>query len=484
MSIPAFGWVFIPIALWVFFVRPQYLLSLMVFASIFGGASVIDLALGDSDFGVQPYYFVGCLVAIRALPVLFRYRSSTRDMEPDVRKVVLSLSRFWRWAIASAFLFPILFKGVQVIDPRISVDDRVKALAIETAATPLHWSLENLGQAVYLSLSVIALFYAFASRKNRSPSRNPSTPLRVAITVVSIVCLAQAVAAWAGWSFPYSFFNSNPGYAQSIEAAFGDVSRVNSTFPEASFAGGFLAAGALGLLAKRLQAGRGSLVLVFLAVIGLMLTTATTGLATLFIGGVFLAIYFAREGIRKLISRRALRRSALSLLLVIAAVAVVLAGYPGLRQAILEMTLEKVDTVSFAARFSLDAYSIRQLFSTYGLGMGLGSNRASSLIAGLLSNVGLVGMYFFILFVAGLIAQLVRMTRRQGGSQFAMVTWMLAGLLVAQCVAIPDVNWPPLWAALIVAASLSVYRFGVRSGRNEIVNVLPSQETSPGTDAI
>ena len=114
MSVPAFGTIFIPIVICIFLFRPAYLVSTMVLASIFASASVLDFSVGDSVFGLQPYYFVAILVAIRAVPFLLGYRQ--RGLDPDVNRLVGSLMRFWKWGMVSAFLFPILFKGVKVID--------------------------------------------------------------------------------------------------------------------------------------------------------------------------------------------------------------------------------------------------------------------------------------------------------------------------------------------------------------------------------
>ncbi|HTT23535.1 MAG TPA: hypothetical protein VMG82_31700 [Candidatus Sulfotelmatobacter sp.] len=469
MSISVYGAIFIPIAFWIFLFRPKYLVPLMLVASAFVAAPVLEFSLGDFDLGIKPYYFAAVLLAIRALPVLLKYPLLKRGLEPSVSRIVGSFVGFWKWALVSAFVFPVVFKGLQVINPRAVDGDVAAAFALGGESSPLHWSFENLGQAAYLTLNLVAVLYVIGSRRSSGRTADIFGTLRGTIIVVSLIALLQGVVAWEGWSFPLLFFHSNAAYSTGYDEAIEGLRRVNSTFSEASYAGGFLAAAALGLLAARLRGGRVSPFVIALAVIGLILTTATTGYAAFVVGGILLFLYFARDSLRRRMTRQLFRKCLYSVLLVAGAAAVLLAADVPLRQAAMESTLGKVDTVSFFARVSVDVYSMKLLVSTYGLGAGLGSNRPSSLGAYLLSNVGVVGSVLFVLFVFRLIVQLSKRARLAGGSSFAMVMWMLAGILVAQSVALPDLSWPPLWGILISAVSLLVSRNeiapeGVRAG--------------------
>ena len=480
MAVPIFGAIFIPIALFVFLFRPQYLLSLMVVGSVFAGASVLDVSVGDSVFGLQPYYFVAALLAIRAVPFLLGHRHVGPRLDPAVGKIHSSLIYFWSWATVSAFLFPVIFRGVRVIDPRLGVEDVLAALALEGEATPLHWSLGNLGQAVYLTLSVIALLYVIKSGDHGN-GRQALKALRVAIMIVAVIALLQSVAAWKGWDFPYDFFNNNPAYAQNYAASFEDIRRVNSTFTEASYAGGFLAAGALGLLATRLSGGPGNMIMIFLVIVGLILTTATTGYAVFLIGGVLLFFYLRGGSRRKKPSRRIVWRSMLAASLVAVILIALLIAVPPLRQAVLETTVNKVDTVSFGARAALDVYAIKLLFDTYGVGVGLGSNRPATLPAYLLGNVGIIGTILFVLYIARLVSGLVTLSRWPGAGSYVMVIWMLSGILIAQAIALPDLSWPPLWAVLILATSMLASQSDPSNAASKVAVVVPVKH-SPSAD--
>lgn len=472
MAVPIFGAIFIPIAIFVFLFRPQYLVSLMVVASVFAGASVLDVSVGDSVFGLQPYYFVAALLAVRAVPFLLGHRHVGRGLDPTVDKIHSSLVHFWLWATVSAFLFPVIFRGVKVIDPRLGVEDVLAAMALEGEATPLHWSLGNLGQAVYLTLSVIALLYVLKCA-DRGNSRQALKALRAAILIVAVIALLQSVAAWRGWDFPYDFFNNNPAYAQNYAASFEDIRRVNSTFTEASYAGGFLAAGALGLFATRLSGGPGNMIMIFLVIVGLIMTTATTGYAAFLIGGILLFLYLRRGSARKKFSGRIVWKSMLAVLLVAGIMVALMVAVPPLKQAMLEMTVNKVDTVSFGARAALDAYTIKLLFDTYGAGVGLGSNRPATLGAYLLGNIGVIGTILFVVYIARLFSRLTALARQPGAGSYVMVTWMLAGILIAQAIALPDLSWPSLWAVLIVASGIVASQSNPAKAASKVAAVMP-----------
>jgi hypothetical protein len=473
MSISVFGIIFVPAAIWIFLFQPRYLVALMVLASIFGGSSVVDFSVGGSDFGIQPYFFVGILLAIREFSILLR----PREIQPMLRKIAGPLIGFWSWATLSSFVLPVVFQGAQVIDPRSDLGDYAMDFALKGETTTLHWSVANLGQAVYLTLNVVALLYVLSARFDRDRGRPPLGALRVSIAIVAIIALVQAFSVWRGWEFPYSFFNSNPAYAQAIAADFEGVRKVNSTFTEASTAGGFLAASALSLLSVVLSGKAVSRALIFLIVTALILTTATTGYGALFVGIVLLFVYFVDRSRRGLSSRKVLSRFvAVAALLAIAVVALLIIDAP-LRGAVLAATVEKGDTYSFLVRSSMDWYSVQLLFKTYGLGVGLGSNRPSSFAAYLLGDVGAIGTAFFVLFVVRLFRQLFEASRKPVAGSFMMVTWMLAGILIAQTIAIPDLNWPPLWAALMVACSVLSSKTGLPAA---VLPAEPMADKGPG----
>src|SRR5262249_31707809 len=97
------------------------------------------------------------------------------------------------------------------------------------------------------------------------------------------------------------------------------------------------------------------------------------------------------------------------------------------------------DTVSFVIRISGDLYALHLFGETYGLGIGLGGVRSSSLLATMLASVGVVGTGAFLWFIVTLL--------HAASTGFR---WYLAGVLFAMCTGEPDMNLSILWASILV----------------------------------
>jgi hypothetical protein len=62
------------------------------------------------------------------------------------------------------------------------------------------------------------------------------------------------------------------------------------------------------------------------------------------------------------------------------------------------LVLSKATTASGVERASWNAFALQNFFDSYGLGVGLGTSRTSSFPIALLSNVGVPGTIFYLLF--------------------------------------------------------------------------------------
>lgn len=114
-----------------------------------------------------------------------------------------------------------------------------------------------------------------------------------------------------------------------------------------------------------------------------------------------------------------------------------------------------MESGSFTQRMVVAIHAIKVFVSTYRLGVGLGSNRSSSFIATLLSTIGIVGSLLFSTIVSFILVEMAKI-RCQPSCNF--VFWTFLSLLIAQCIAIPDISFPPTWAFLIVAMHLLCYK--------------------------
>jgi hypothetical protein len=457
------GAFFIPITLACFFWRPQHLLSLLILASVFEGGSVLNGDIGHFVFGLSPFYFVELFVALRLLLWVCNGGAWLPTGKTSAREIALLLLVFLAWSFASALVMPHLFAGTPVYAPREMEDmDMVQGNLV-----PLRWTLSNFAQGIYLMLNVAAVLFGFHIIKTTDQADKLAKALRWSVFVVVVVGLLQHLALLAGWSYPYAVFNNNPNNpfdAQIFDQAIGDFIRINSTFAGPVYAGSFVAAVACGLLASYLRGRRGARYLLgILAVLVVLLdTTSTTGYLTAAIMLCPLLICFSPFTKPESGVQPSFVKGWTTIILTAACIGgLALLLIPSLSQAVVAMTVDKSEGISFASRVAADWDAFTLFKNTYGIGAGLGSSRHSSLVMTLLCTVGIVGTTLFAMVVCKIVKSF---PGRRAPSMLQMSFWSLVGLLVAQSIAVPDINRPVLWALFIVVVTQSnVYRIRTES---------------------
>jgi len=447
IDVTAFGAIFIPLAVFVFFfLKSQYLLALLVISSVFQAASVVNVTVAGFDVGLPPYYFAALLVFLRYLFAI-SVAGGISLAGTRLRLPVLFLLAFWLYSVTSAFVFPKVFEGLEVYDPRVGIDAQYEQ------TTPLQWSFSNFGQAIYLTLNTFAILYVIQVVRFQRQADFLVQVFFGSILVVAFVGLYQRVASFLGLPFPYDFLNSNPVYSQGFNHNVIGIQRINATFTEPSYAGGFLVSVLVGLFAAYLVGKKtlrllGVIIIVFLAFSN---TLATTGYVVLPISVLFLMLTYGPISARGYIHGRYLRGWIAIGAILLTALAVVWLLVSGFGQAIYNVTFEKTESLSFVHRIASDLHSLELLSYTYGLGVGLGSNRPSSLITYILSNVGIIGFSLFVFFITSLSRVLFL---RSFEAKIHMIFWSLLTFLIAQAVALPDINFPILWTFLILIFGL------------------------------
>jgi hypothetical protein len=267
-----------------------------------------------------------------------------------------------------------------------------------------------------------------------------------AFYLVVLIIVAQSVCQLTGIPFPHSLILNNPGYA--LWNAEGEVggTRNPGPFSEPSLAGGFLVMYYVGFLAQYLSGKAGAIrLIVALAAIGLVASGGSLLALTLFIP-VLLSAYFPFR-FPWYIDMRRMKRLVYVVLLLAAPLALALFASSGYREALLANTVSKSDSGSFINRTASDLYAIQLLIQTHWIGVGLGSNRGSSLVPTLLSNVGIVGVLTFGAFYIKLFARLPE--------EHNWLKWAGYALLLNMCIGIADVTIPILWIPILLAVQFS-----------------------------
>lgn len=383
-----------------------------------GGATAAGAAVVVGETTVPTFYAVaiGTVVA-----VVLRFLSTARSPQPTPERKtlapgVLELLLFLLWSTLVTLIAPVLFDGLAV---RIPTDATRRLTAGDLTSS-------NIAQMIYLVLGVCVV--AFLAR---SASAVPQL-IGLAAGATTLLSLWRYLHQIAGFPFPDGLFDNSPGFAY-IETAANDVKRFRGILSEPAA----LAASSLVTISYMIprsfhlrgwrRAGAFAVAGVA-AYLGSISTSATFVVA----GGVIALIAVVSFGLGFL-----LRGRSVSALVGIGCCALVIAALwlvPIVARFVEATINEKVSSSSYDDRSALDTVSLGIFLDTFGIGTGLGANRASSFFAGLLSTTGLIGTVLFAVTVATLIYR--------GGSvrEYRPVVWALVAFLVVKIVSGPDLS--------------------------------------------
>jgi hypothetical protein len=352
------------------------------------------------------------------------------------------------------FLALFLLIGVisTVIMPQLFFEDVIIYPMRENSAPDLLRPIQaNFSQSAYVALSVLTVFAVALIASERGFLRTLLTAVLVGGVVTVATGLIDIAAASTGMSgLLEPFRNANYAFFTHTEAA--GMRRVVGFTTEASAYGPICVdfAAGIGLLRtfyaegwRRILASTVAVCLVGMALLSTS-STAYGGLAVL-------AVAYTANWIRRAFFASPLgQRGIVSELLVglgvaIVALVVLLANasvLDPLQVMLEEIIFKKPMTESFAERSEWNSVAWNTVASTWGLGVGLGSTRASSWFAALVSNTGLLGGAFMGIF-------LIQTFAKASNSQDGVVGELLATLKVV------------LLPALAMAAAIAGTDFGL-----------------------
>jgi hypothetical protein len=270
---------------------------------------------------------------------------------------------------------------------------------------PLGPVSSNLTQSIYLIADFICFIVTVAAATTRAGFMAGTTGL-LAYAAGNVLFAVIDLATYNTGTQWLLDFMRNAQYTLHIEEEVVGLKRIVGSFPEASaFAHSTIAAvGFTGTmwLCGRLPAWTGSLAIASFVL--LILSTSSAGLATV---PPLLAILYLTALARCGFDPR--NRPYMSAALLCAPL-LVLAAFLALqlddqaskpiRDYMDALIFSKSNTDSAATRGTWNSFALQNFFESYGFGVGLGTVRASSYPIAVLSNVGIPGTIFYLLFAA------------------------------------------------------------------------------------
>lgn len=325
---------------------------------------------------------------------------------------------------------PLLFDGLPVLAPG----------GVSSALVAGVITKSNIAQIAYLVLSVGVVAHLARSRWT-----GPQI-------VGTAACLATLLSFWAwthmvaGVPYPEGVFDNSPAFTFQNTLP-GGAPRVRGIFSEpAGLATSCLVTIAYGASRMRQVGGLRRLGLLVVCGVALWLGSISTS-TTFLVAGVVLVVLAVMVGGATFVLRSGSLSTGIVATLCVTTIASVWL-LPHLANTVGQEIEAKVGSSSYDDRSSADSNSYDLVFDTLGLGTGLGSNRASSFAASLLSTVGVLGTALFI-------AAIIVLVRRAWPVLDARpAVWALTTVLICKVISGPDLSDTSgiLWLSLGVLA--------------------------------
>ncbi len=427
MTLTLFGIIWCSLALLFVLFPPKYLYVLMLTSCVFQAASVFSFG----NLWITPFFFTQILFMLKMSPYVL-----ANGLNVNISKVTFFFIMLVVFSILITMISPSLFSGTRVVSSAFSFE-----VNYATNGKPLVFSMSNISQICLFIINVTTLLvvYRFA------PQIINFNQLYLSY-YLSIIIFAFFSFWWlvSKDTLPVDFLYSNGGYSITALAE----SRLASTYSEPSSAGAFIASSLAPLLFARRKFG----VLVLGVGMIFLLTLNRSSTAILTAATSFLLFFILRgtNSQRVLIS--------LCLLVIVSSVIFMVFG-----DTLLSLYDDKMSSDSGIIRSWSNYLSLSALYDSCFLGLGLGSNRASSLLLTILTSVGVIGLVLFVVVIYFLMKPLLE-NRSEPNSLFFLTLFL--GFILGAFFSVPDISSPSLWMFLIYVASASSLITGV--GKNDI----------------
>lgn len=366
------------------------LMFLMTSALFNGSAAILLPALGGSS--IPPIKFALAFVFLR---ILLPGSAAIGDFT-EAFKANRWLALFSFYGVAAAFILPRFFAGSVNVYPM-----RFTESAYLFATVPLEPTSQNITSAVYFLGVLLFAMASWIICRQRNTAQILVTTLVVLAWAHSILGLAGVVLRGTSAEFVLELFR-NSSYVQ-LDDEVGGFVRIRGIFPEASvyaLFGFILFVTNTEMWYHSIRSRATGLTAVVMGAV-LFFSTSSTAYFGLAIYAVFFALRTIAFPYASTFAKAKAAVAAISLLVFLAALAFI--AFPALVESAVDvikrMTIEKSSSDSGLQRLYWTRQGWDLFLASYGLGVGPGSFRSSSIFFAILGSTGVIGIVSFLIYV-------------------------------------------------------------------------------------
>lgn len=412
MTITAFGFFYFVCTAFAYCKSYNAVAYLFAFSYLFQTSAV--LFLGGTGF--MPYLFAPIVLIVKGL----KLHTVSDNGIKNIQKMSVVFIAF---VIIQSFVAFLFFDSSVKVYTGGGMES-----ALSTGKMPFHFSSKQIIQWLYLVLNMGGMISLLKHRHYLSIDFSKNIVFWSVSFVLLLGFWKYFVDNVGGW-FPNEFLFNNTSYnLANIQQIINGKMRFTSIFTEASVCGAFLSLFWWNIFFMQIERKKILLVATFVC---LVLSLASTGF---FCMGFGFALY--------LLWKRNLKFLCLFILSAIAFY--VALQYTGLDEVFFRMTLYKSSSESAEARSAIMKSGLDLFKDTYGIGCGLGSSTAAGLATTLLGQLGLLGIFGFVLWLY----PVFRLVKKNGmvGMRFCILL-----CLFGMCISIGYLSYPIFWMELIIA---------------------------------
>lgn len=399
MTIEPIGYIVVLLGILGMVFGPRLAVGALSLSTLFGAAAALQLPwLGGAS--IQPGHLMVLFFIASALlrPV---------QTQAALASIAYPGPGFWfaayvLFSVASAFFLPRIFAG----ETLVYSSARDVQGTMSTVASPLSPGSSNVTQAIYL-LSDLACF-AVAGGLARLGYAPVIARSLVATAMACLFLVLLDIATFLTDQSQLLDFIRNANYTMHTAETIAGFKRIVGSFPEASaYAGAALVLFSFTFMLwlERFPSRLAGLAAAFIGVT-ILISTSTTA----YIAGLFVLCILVLFSMKRLLGSWSGTRHASFLivtLFIVPCLIVTIMQMPDIWNSITELVdaafTNKLDSQSGEERTAWSTLALISFVDTSTFGAGLGTVRASSFIAALLSNVGLCGTLLFGCFLYSLL---------------------------------------------------------------------------------